>query len=75
MDAATLETLIRTEIPDARVEVRDVRGDGQYFSAIVVSLQFEGLSRVQQHRRVHRALDGVIGDDVHAISLTTRATS
>jgi len=74
MDIVTLETLIKTEIPDAVVDIRDVRGDGQYFSATVVSVQFEGLTRIQQHRRVHTALEEVIGNDLHAIQLTTRAS-
>ena len=75
MDVMTLEGLIKTEIPDAVVRVRDVRGDGQYFSADVTSVQFEGLTRIQQHRRVHHALESVIGNDLHAIQLTTRASS
>jgi stress-induced morphogen len=74
MDARTIESLIRTGIPDADVSVRDVRGDGQYFSATVVSGQFEGLTRIQQHRRVHQALESVIGNDLHALQLITRAS-
>jgi stress-induced morphogen len=72
MDATQLEQLIKTELPDAVVDIRDVRGDGQYFDATVVSNQFTGLTRVQQHRLVHQALDGVIGNDLHALKLTTR---
>jgi stress-induced morphogen len=74
MDAIKLEELIRQEIPDAVIDIRDVRGDGLYFDATVVSGQFTGLTRIQQHRRVHRALEGVIGNDVHALKLTTRET-
>ena len=72
MKVETLEQLIKAEIPDATVAVRDVRGDGRYFAATVASGEFEGLSRIQQHRRVHRALEDVIvNDDLHAFSLTT----
>jgi acid stress-induced BolA-like protein IbaG/YrbA len=73
MDASMLENLIKIEIPDAVVQVRDVRGDGLYFSATVVSGQFAGMTRIQQHRRVHQAIEEFIGnDDVHALQLTTR---
>ena len=75
MDANTIESLIRSGIPDADVRVQDVRGDGLYFSATVVSGQFSGLTRIQQHRRVHQALEGVIGNDLHALQLTTRSSS
>jgi stress-induced morphogen len=74
MDVVTLENLIKTEIPDAVVDVRDVRGDGQYFTATVVSVQFEGMTRIQQHRRVHKAVENLIGNDLHAFRLTTRVS-
>lgn len=72
MDVSTIENLIKTEIPDAIVDIRDVRGDGQYFSATVVSGKFVGLTRIQQHRLVHQALENLIGNDLHALKLTTR---
>jgi stress-induced morphogen len=74
MDSGTVEQLIRTEIPDAVVEVHDVRGDGRHFAATVVSGQFAGLTRIQQHRKVHSALEAVIGNDLHAFQLTTRVS-
>lgn len=74
MDVATIEKLIKTGIPDAVVDIRDVRGDGQYFDATVTSGRFAGLSLVQQHRLVHQALDHLIGNDLHALKLTTKAS-
>jgi stress-induced morphogen len=74
MDTVTLENLIKTELPDAVVKVEDVRGDGRYFAALVVSGQFEGMTRIQQHRKVHQALETVIGNDLHALQLTTRVS-
>ena len=75
MDVTTLETLIRSELPDAAVDIRDVRGDGRHFSATVVSSSFAGMTLIQQHRRVHQALDSVISSDtLHALQLTTRAS-
>ncbi len=75
MDVITLEQLIKTKIPDAVVEVRDMRGDGQYFSATVISGEFRGMTRIQQHCKVHQALEAVIGNDLHALQLTTRVLS
>jgi stress-induced morphogen len=74
MDASILENLIKKEIPDAVVQVQDVRGDGLYFSATVTSGQFAGMSRIQQHSRVYRAIGPLIGDDAHAVQLTTRVS-
>lgn len=74
MDISTLEQMIKTELPDALVDIRDVRGDGQYFDATVTSGRFEGMTRVQQHRLVHQALEQVIGNDLHALKLTTKAS-
>ena len=50
MSASDIERLIRSAIPDARVEIVDLAGDGDHYSARVVSGSFAGLSRVQQHR-------------------------
>ena len=73
MDAAMLEALIRSALPGAAVRVEDLRGDGNHFAATVISPQFAGLSRLQQHRLVYAALEGRVGGDLHALQLTTRA--
>lgn len=73
MDAAEIEALIRAGIPGAEVDVRDVRGDGAHYAAVVVSASFEGKSRLEQHRMVFKALEGRIGEELHALQLTTRA--
>lgn len=72
MDAATLKSLICQGIPDAQVEIDDVRGDGQHYAATVTSPQFAGKTRIQQHQMVFAALQGRIGDELHALQLTTR---
>lgn len=72
MDAASLEALIRAGVPEATVEVQDLRGDGQHYTALVVSPAFEGKSRLEQHRMVFRALGPHLGDALHALQLTTR---
>ena len=71
MQAAEIETLIKSAIPDATVEIKDLAGDGDHYSAHVVSPAFEGKSRVQQHKMVYDALGGRMGDVLHALALTT----
>ena len=56
MDAGEIERLIRAKFPDAHVEIRDLAGDGDHYAAHVVSAQFKGKSRVQQHQMVYEAL-------------------
>ncbi len=71
MDASEIERLIREAIPDARVTIEDLRGDGNHYAALVVSSAFEGKSRVQQHQMVYRALRGRMGGALHALALQT----
>jgi stress-induced morphogen len=71
MAADEIENLIREGIPDARVEITDLRGDGDHYSARVVSESFRGLPRVKQHQRVYEALGGRMGGVLHALQLTT----
>lgn len=64
---------ILTALPGALVEVTDYTGTGDHFRATVESDAFRGLSRVEQHKLVYRALDGDMGDHaIHAFALTTR---
>jgi len=71
IDAASLEKMILEGIPDADVRIEDLRGDGDHYAAYVVSPSFAGLSRVQQHQMVYQALQGKMGNELHALSLHT----
>ena len=71
MVAADIEKMIRDAIPDARVTIEDLRGDGDHYAAHVVSAAFKGKSRVQQHQMVYQALKGRMGGDLHAMALQT----
>ena len=66
MDAHEIEKLIREGIPDAKVTIRDLAGDGDHYAAEVVAESFRGKSRVQQHQMVYDALKGNIGGVLHA---------
>jgi stress-induced morphogen len=71
MPAAEIERLIREAIPDARVTIDDLRGDGDHYAAHVISATFKGKTRVQQHQLVYQALKGRMGNELHAMALQT----
>ncbi len=71
MDAGEIERLIRDAIPDADVVIQDLRGDGDHYAARVVSAAFKGKNRVQQHQMVYSALQGNMGNALHALALQT----
>ena len=71
MDAIEIEDLIKGAIPDARVTIEDLRGDGDHYAALVVSAAFKGKTRVQQHQMVYNALQDKMGTTLHALALQT----
>jgi stress-induced morphogen len=73
MDARDIEQLIKERIPDAKVTIRDLAGDGDHYAAEVVAESFRGKSRVQQHQMVYEALKGNMGGALHALALQTSA--
>ncbi len=73
MQAADIERLIIESLPDAKVQIQDLAGDGDHYAATVISEAFRGKSRVQQHQIVYAALKGRMGGELHALALTTSA--
>jgi stress-induced morphogen len=73
MNAREIESMIKAALPDAKVVIRDLAGDGDHYAAEVVSASFRGKSRVQQHQMVYNALKGNMGGALHALALQTSA--
>ncbi len=73
MSAGDIEAMIKAALPDAKVTIRDLAGDGNHYAAEVVSASFRGKSRVQQHQIVYNALKGNMGGALHALALQTSA--
>lgn len=73
MNAGDIERLIKDALPDARITIRDLAGDGDHYAAEVVSAAFKGKTRVQQHKMVYDALKGRMGGELHALALQTSA--
>ncbi len=73
MNANDIERLIKEALPDAKVTIKDLAGDGDHYAAEVVSEAFRGKTRVQQHQMVYAALKGRMGGELHALALQTSA--
>ena len=73
MTKNNIEKLIIQSIPDAKVTIEDLRGDGDHYSAIVVSKSFDGKSMIQQHKMVYESLKGKMGNELHALELKTKS--
>ncbi len=73
MNAGDIERLIKEALPDAKVTIRDLAGDGDHYAAEVISAAFKGKTRVQQHQMIYAALKGRMGGELHALALQTSA--
>jgi stress-induced morphogen len=73
MPAAQIEALIKEALPDAQVELTDLAGDNDHWSARIVSEAFRGKPKVKQHQMVYAALKGKMGGELHALALSTSA--
>jgi stress-induced morphogen len=71
-DLAEIEAMIVAALPGASVEVVDETGAGDHLRATVMAAQFEGLSRIDQHRLVKAAVRERFDDgQIHALSIKT----
>ena len=71
MNESDIVKMIKEALPDAEVQIEDLRGDGDHYAAYVSSTEFEGKTRVQQHQMVYKALKGRMGNELHALALQT----
>ena len=71
MDLTEIEKLIKEAFPDASVKIDDLAGDGNHYSATVISSQFIGKSKIEQHKMVYESLKGKMGNELHALALKT----
>ena len=66
-----IKKLITSSIPDASIEIKDLVGDNNHYSAKISSKFFNGLSKIEQHKLVYKSLKGKMGNELHALSITT----
>ena len=73
MKATEIEELILQTFPNAKVAIEDLRGDGDHYAAQIITEEFRGKSRVQQHQMIYNAMGGRVGKELHALALNTSA--
>ena len=72
MDLKEIESLIKEALSDAIVDIQDLAGDGNHYSATVTSSKFVGKTKIQQHKMVYESLKGKMGNELHALALKTK---
>ena len=72
MDLKEIEMFIKKALPDAKVEIEDLAGDGNHYSATVSSKKFIGKSKIEQHKMVYSSLKGRMGNELHALAIKTK---
>ena len=72
MSQKQIEMLIKESIPESKVIIEDLRGDGDHYSATVISKTFIGKNKIQQHKMVYDSLKGRMGKELHALMLKTK---
>ena len=72
MDLKEIENLIKAALPDATVEIQDLAGDGNHYSATIISSQFSGKNKIEQHKMVYNSLKGKMGNELHALAIKTK---
>ena len=66
-----IKKLITISIPDATIEIKDLAGDSNHYAAKISSKVFNGISKINQHKLVYKSLQGKMGNELHALSITT----
>ena len=72
MNLKEIENLIREALPDATIDIQDLAGDGNHYSATITSSQFSGKSKIEQHKMVYNSLKGKMGNELHALAIKTK---
>jgi len=67
-----LESFIKESIPDSKVTISDLRGDGDHYSVTIISKSFKDKTKIEQHQMVYDALKGKMGIELHALMLKTK---
>ena len=72
MDLKEIEKLIKEALPDALVEIQDLAGDGNHYSATVTSAEFSGKRKIEHPKMVYNSLNGKMGNELHALAVKTK---
>ena len=67
-----IKKLIKESIPDASIEIKDLMGDNNHYSAVIKSKKFKGMTKIEQHKLVYKSLKGKMGNELHALAIKTK---
>ncbi len=67
-----IKKLIKEALPDASIEIKDLMGDNNHYSATIISSKFNNLNKIEQHKLVYKSLKGKMGNELHALSINTK---
>lgn len=71
MLASEIEAMIGAGLPGANIQITDLAGDGNHYAAHVIWNGFAHMNRIARTRKVYDALGGKMGEELHALQLTT----
>ena len=72
MSVNEVRKILESAFPKAEISVADMTGTQDHFQIQVVSSDFKGKSRVEQHQIVQRPLQDAMSDGrIHAIAIKT----
>ena len=74
MNADDISSRLKTHMPSARVVCQDLTGGGDHWRVKIEAAEFQGLSLIEQHQLVYKALGEWMHREIHALSLETIAT-
>ena len=63
--------MIKQAIPNSEVNVVDLKGTGDHFSALIISDAFEGVSLVDRHKMIYNSISDVMTTKIHAMQIKT----
>ena len=72
MNLKEIESMIKEALPDAIIDIQDLAGDGNHYSATITSSAFNGNSKIEQHKMIYNSLKGKMGNELHALALKTK---
>ena len=72
MNLKEIESMIKEALPDAIIDIQDLAGDGNHYSATITSSAFNGKSKIEQHKMIYNSLKGKMENELHALALKTK---
>ena len=66
-----IKNILEDKIKDSKVFIRDMNGNQDHFSIIVIASVFKGISMINQHKMIYSALEDMVTKEIHALQIKT----